>query len=143
MRDYFLPRRDALFKISGIRGGYPQFFIVEDDDIAIFLGQWLELESILTLEHEMLSDCLGVDFERQDATNEYICDFNQLQHKKEISSAANHERLSKDAELTVLVSNGVFDRTQHADQNAALQLLRDLNIPFNLVDGMNAENAKR
>mmetsp|Transcript_28603 Transcript_28603/g.43966 ORF Transcript_28603/g.43966 Transcript_28603/m.43966 type:complete len:135 (+) Transcript_28603:143-547(+) len=38
--------RNELFKISGIRGNYPQFFFIFSDGTISYIGDWDHLESI-------------------------------------------------------------------------------------------------
>jgi len=45
-------------------------------------------------------------------------------------------RVAPEARLTVLISKGVYEYTQKANQKAALMMLTDLCIPYNIVDGM-------
>ena len=40
------PRRNELFRMSGIRGNYPQFFLVEKDGSVSFLGDWNAIEEM-------------------------------------------------------------------------------------------------
>jgi hypothetical protein len=47
------------------------------------------------------------------------------------------------ARLTVLVSNGVYDYYQASNQRATLSLLRDLGIPHDVLDGMDASQRER
>jgi hypothetical protein len=45
-----------LFEISGIRGKYPQFFVMDEEKIT-FLGDWAEVEALndaSSLPHEIL-----------------------------------------------------------------------------------------
>lgn len=39
-------RRNELFAISGIRGNYPQFFLVDEHDNVEFLGNWDKIEAV-------------------------------------------------------------------------------------------------
>jgi hypothetical protein len=39
-------RRNELFRMSGIRGNYPQFFLVEKDGSVSFLGNWNAIEEM-------------------------------------------------------------------------------------------------
>jgi hypothetical protein len=39
-------RRNELFRMSGIRGNYPQFFLVEKDGSVSFLGDWNRIEGV-------------------------------------------------------------------------------------------------
>jgi len=48
----------------------------------------------------------------------------------------NPTRVVPEACLTVLISKGVYDYTQKANQKAALMMLTDLCISYNIVDGM-------
>jgi hypothetical protein len=41
-----LYRRDKLFAISSIRGGYPQFFFAYPDGTTTFLGGWEKIGAI-------------------------------------------------------------------------------------------------
>ena len=43
---HFYQRRNELFQISGIRGRYPQFFVVSEHGKITFLGDWDKLEAI-------------------------------------------------------------------------------------------------
>ena len=47
------------------------------------------------------------------------------------------------ARLTVLISNGVFDYYQKSHQKAALSLLGDLRIPYDVVDGNDPSQRER
>lgn len=39
-------RRNDLFKISGIRGKYPQWFIVDEDENVTYIGDWETISEI-------------------------------------------------------------------------------------------------
>ena len=39
-------RRNELFKLSGLRGVYPQFFVLEGEEELEFLGDWEKIEAI-------------------------------------------------------------------------------------------------
>ena len=44
-------RRNELFGISGVRGQYPQFFIVDENKKTAFLGNWDTIEGINDNSH--------------------------------------------------------------------------------------------
>jgi hypothetical protein len=39
-------RRNELFRMSGIRANYPQFFLVNEDGSLSFLGDWDRIEGV-------------------------------------------------------------------------------------------------
>ena len=47
------------------------------------------------------------------------------------------------ARMVVLISNGVYDPTQAANQNATTELLTKLSIPYDIVDGMDPLQRER
>ena len=62
----------------------------------------------------------------------------QLRSKEYIHKSRTSDRLpaASEGRLTVLISRGVPIRSQRSKQEAALDLLRDLSIPTDVVDGM-------
>lgn len=124
-------KRNSFFEISKIRGNYPQLFSSSGDDAHIYLGgiDWLNSMNI-----EDLKAIVNVE--------------------KEITLAATHLPASTDTtaaslgktpkmHLTILISKGVCDYTQAANQKAALDLLNDLSIPYDIVDGMDPEQKEK
>jgi hypothetical protein len=43
---FLLCRRNNLFKISGMRGVYPQFFLIHNEEKIEFLGDWEKIEAV-------------------------------------------------------------------------------------------------
>lgn len=63
-------------------------------------------------------------------------------HKPEESPLPPHSDASN-GKLTILISSGVFERVQKANQNAALQMINDMDIPHTLIDGMHLPQQDR
>ena len=109
-----------LFNTSGIIGDYPQIFLFENDQYR-FLGDydWLN-RSIADISETAQGTAVLSAVERTlDASNS--------------SYPLNGKFKSS---ITVLISSGVNDYLQKANQKAALQLLIDFKIPYTVVDGM-------
>ncbi|KAL7536836.1 hypothetical protein ACHAXR_007419, partial [Thalassiosira sp. AJA248-18] len=108
-------KRDAFFKVSGIRGNYPQFFFATGaGGVHIYLGgyDWLHSSEV-----EDLKAMVNI-------------------HLENSSVAESPASGGRETRLTILISSGVCDYIQSANQKAALNLLNDLCIPYNAVDGM-------
>ncbi|KAL3796519.1 hypothetical protein ACHAW5_004421 [Stephanodiscus triporus] len=119
-------RRDAFFEISGVRGNYPQIFLTsETGDEHSFLGgyDWLhdidlkDLEAIVVIER----NSSGKDEPRRGPVD--------------ASATPSLAKITRPS-LTILISKGVYDNDQAARQKSSLDLLDDLCIPYDIVDGM-------
>ncbi len=141
-----IQRRNELFAVSGKSGDYPQFFISEHNGSTMYLGQWNELEYLVTSEYDLLRACLATQdeahFSPVDA-NSMLCETAELAPLETSMSTEYCSHVPNEGLLTLLISSGVCDRTQDSNQNAALQLLRDFKVPFKLVDGMSADDFER
>lgn len=116
-------KSNDIFKLNEVRGAYPQIFVCEKGQHR-YLGSydWLK-QSIadisVTEQGTALLTALGRKKESPDS---------------DLSSGTNQFK----GHIVVLVSNGVADYLQKANQKSALQFLTDLNIPHTIVDGMDA-----
>lgn len=131
--------------VSGVRGQYPQFFIDENNGPTVYLGQRKELEYLVMSEYDLLSSYLAKQvkphFSPVEADSK--CQPAPLSPLEEPLSIEYFRHLPNEALLILLISSAVCDRTQEANQKAALQLLRDLKLPFKLVDGMSHDDFER
>ena len=125
-------KRDVLFELSGIRGNYPQLFLTSQS------GK----------EHRFLGgyDWL-LDIDVNDLKNIVISD-RQMSRKEGEKTICNHANMSPATNfprptLTVLVTNGEYDADQSARQKSSLDLLNELCIPFETVDGMDPLQRQR
>ena len=119
--------RDIFFGISGMRGNYPQMFQSIGNSHK-FLGgyEWLsgsnveDLEAILGIEQG-----LSPAFKSSDTV-----------HQNNLEGAPPIPAESSKTCLTVLISEGVSHYTQAANQKSTLNLLNDLGIKHNIINGM-------
>jgi len=125
-------KRDVLFELSGIRGNYPQLFLTSQS------GK----------EHRFLGgyDWL-LDIDVNDLKNIVISD-RQMSRKEGEKTICNHANMSPATNvprptLTVLVTNGEYDADQSARQKSSLDLLNELCIPFETVDGMDPSQRQK
>ncbi|KAL3783891.1 hypothetical protein HJC23_007996 [Cyclotella cryptica] len=119
-------KRNEMFKVSGVRGNYPQIFINENSNHCYLGGyEWLERQS---------TDELNKMFAR----NQRKTLNTASQEKMECSSSESGSSFVHPMKehLTLLISNGVADYIQAAKQKSALLLLTDFSIPYKIVDGM-------
>ena len=124
-------KRDEFFSISGIRGNYPQIFVSnEAGDGHRFLGgyDWLNSMSIEDLKALVSSDEQPV-VESKDV----------IETTNVTTSPVNNAK----ARMVVLISRGVHDPTQAANQNATTDLLTNLSIPYDIVDGMDPSQREK
>ena len=125
-------KRDEFFSISGIRGNYPQIFVSnEADDGHRFLGgyDWLNSMSIEDLKALVSSD------EQPVVESKHVAEAANVTTSLPINNAK--------ARMVVLISKGVHDYTQAANQNATTELLTNLSIPYDIVDGMDPLQRER
>ena len=118
-------KRDALFKISGIRGNYPQIFSTTDDgNTHRFLGgyDWLHSTNL-----EALNEIIGTTTNLEGTTTK---------GKDASSVIVSPAIMTTNKYLILLISNGVYDNVQASNQEYALTCLSELVIPFRLIDGM-------
>lgn len=115
-------KRNKFFQVSGVRGNYPQLFVVGGDDDCRYLGgyDWLESQHF-----NNLTKIVG-------QTEVMASSISQSESIQRTAVATD----TNTAALTVLVSIGVVDYQQAANQTALMNLFHDLRIPYKLVDGM-------
>jgi glutaredoxin len=125
MDSHQLKKRDELFSISGIRGNYPQIFISEVGQQRYLGGYDWFAETIADITGSAQGTALLSAVGRKE---EYF---------QMISQSIDHVKVC----MIVLISNGVADYLQKANQKSAIQLLTDLNIRHRIVDGMDSNQA--
>ncbi|KAL7548190.1 hypothetical protein ACHAWF_015440 [Thalassiosira exigua] len=138
-------RRDELFAISGIRGNYPQFFSSTDGgDEDRYLGNYDWLNGLGDLPAALYDQGLSAAAETIGPSPNAGDDRGDRTRPRGPDILTPGETgPSAKARLTVLVSKGVHDCTQAADQKAALNLLDDLRISYSVVDGMDPSQRDR
>lgn len=125
MDTHQLENRDELFSISGIRGDYPQIFISEVGQQRYLGGYDWFAETIADITGSAQGTALLSAVGRKE---EYF---------QMISQSIDQVK----TRMIVLISNGVADYLQKANQKSAIQLLTDLNIRHRIVDGMDSNQA--
>ena len=125
--------REKLFEISGIRGNYPQIFLTSSaSGDSAYLGGYEWLTSEANLQDLKRRCCAGG---KNEEGIELCCSS---------SATPGSSPAQPMPRFTVLVSNGVFDPKQRANQEAALRLLRGVDIDYEIVDGMDpAQKGRR
>ncbi|KAL7549714.1 hypothetical protein ACHAWF_012974 [Thalassiosira exigua] len=148
-------RRDELFAISGIRGNYPQFFSSTDGGDR-YLGNYdwlngLQIEDLKATLHNQGLSALALHNQGLSAAAEMIGPLpnagddrgdHTRPHGPDVLTLGETGPSAK-ARLTVLISKGVHNYTQAANQKAALNLLNDLCISYSVVDGMDPSQRDR
>ncbi|KAL7561211.1 hypothetical protein ACA910_004137 [Epithemia clementina (nom. ined.)] len=113
-------RQNYLFEVSGMVGEYPQFFLVEQTEDTVFLGDWSEIEAI--------NDASSLPKDFRDANPEL----------------GTWERVLQEGdELLVLVSSIALHRGTLQQQERAITLLKAQKIPFTSMDGADPANKVR
>eukprot|EP00956_Cyclotella_meneghiniana_P044172 scaffold304416_cov70-Cyclotella_meneghiniana.AAC.1 len=118
---------NELFIISGIRDNYPQIFVFEDDQYR-FLG-----------DYDWLNRSMA-DISKTAQGTALLSAVGQTLDTDKSSSLINGKFKSS---ITVLISSGVNDYLQKANQKAALQLLTDFKVPYTVVDGMDPSQIEK
>lgn len=129
--------RERLFEISGIRGNYPQIFLTSSaSGDSAYLGgyEWLTSEANL---HDLKRRCCAGGKNEEDVE---LCSSSAWQSAAATPGSSPAQPVPR---FTVLVSNGVFDPKQRANQEAALRLLRGVDIDYEIVDGMDPAQKDR
>ncbi|KAL9183946.1 hypothetical protein ACHAXT_002032 [Thalassiosira profunda] len=122
--------RNALFAASGIRGNYPQIFTTTGtDEEATYLGgyEWLHERGAEELRGMVPAGATA----------------GPAAARKPAAEAMPTKSTEGKRALTLLVSNGVFDVVQAANQRDAVRLLDDLAIPYETIDGMDPAMRER
>lgn len=125
-------KRDVLFELSGIRGNYPQLFLTSQS------GK----------EHRFLG---GYDWLHDIDVNDLkiiVMGNRHLSCKEDEQSRCDNATMSPEniiprPMLTVLVTKGEYSADQSARQKSSLDLLNELCIPFETVDGMDPLQRQR
>ncbi len=123
-------KRDILFKISGIRGNYPQIFSTTNDgNTHRFLGGYDWLHSTNIEEIVGTTANLGGTTTKGKYT---------LGNSPSYSSSVivSPVIMKTNKHLILLISNGVYDNVQASNQEYALTRLSELHVPCVIVDGM-------
>ncbi|EJK72119.1 hypothetical protein THAOC_06381 [Thalassiosira oceanica] len=125
--------REALFCISGIRGSYPQLFLkssVSGDSVYLGGHEWLTSEA--NLQDLKRRCCVGGENKEDE----------DLYGRQSRTATPGSSSLAR-PRFAILVSTGVFDLEQRANQAAALRLLRGVDIDYEIVDGMDPAQKDR
>ena len=128
-----LATREHFFKISGIRGNYPQLFLTSLGGDSVYLGgyEWLRSEANL---QDLKRRCYAGGKNEED---EELSMSGWLPRRATPGSSLAQPRFA------ILVSTGVFDPKQRVNQEAALRLLRGVDIEYEIVDGMDPAQKDR
>jgi glutaredoxin len=115
-------RRKELLLISGTRANYPQIFLHENNQTRYLGGyDWLK---------DSIADISG--------TTQGTALLAAASQKIDSAQSDSSDVCQSKGCVTVLISNGVADYLQAANQKSALQLLVDFRIPHKVIDGMNS-----
>lgn len=128
-------KRDELFKISGIRGNYPQIFVTAEVGVGEthrFLGgyDWLRSTNI-----EELGAIVGTTFQSDGmiTKGEAASGNSNSPDSVIVSSTIKPTNTHR---LILLISKGVYDNVQASNQEYAMTWLSEACIPYTIVDGM-------
>ena len=135
--------RDFFVNISGIPGNCPQLFLPIGCGNYDYLGgfDWLQSCNVNDLtkmvwaqQRTSLSNTIEYE-STSDINNNFRCNVQSPCTSSNVGATKAH--------LTLVVSNGVFDYIQAANQKAARSLLDDLRIPYDIVDGMDPSQREK